>query len=355
MLLLFKVRLSKSVFQKSYVSLCLGSPYANTMKLRDRTKKKEPAKCKECEDPISADDRALDCDVCKEFICLNCTELDDEVYTYLMEKEVDVPFMCKPCKSDIPKIRELMGLKEKYNALNQEMDKLKTDLATQKVKFQNQEENMKTLTERLAALENRPVANAVDFPNLLDANQPQQIQQFVNTHLRPVLQNEISEHERIHAIKKNLICSGIKESEQPRDADADREDKAAFINLMNEEFNIVPDVEKVERCGKKRTPTDEDPHPKPRLLKIFLKDLRTKKLILSKAVTLRNSENDYTKNEIYIRPDQTLKQQEESKNLRDQLKLRRQQNPAKTFKIKRGIIVEIEPEPAEGEEEHQGM
>ena len=160
-------------------------------------------------------------------------------------------------------------------------------------------------------------------------------------------------HEKIHAIKKNLICSGIKESTQAGDNEASAEDKTAFINLIREEFSIEAAVEKVERCGNKRNPTDEDPSPKPRLLKIFLKDLRTKKLILSKAVTLRESEDDYTKNNIYIRPDQTIKQQEESKNLRDQLKLKRQQNQVqgKTFKIQRGKIVEIEAVPvaAEGE------
>ena len=109
------------------------------VKKKEPKKKDTATKCKECEAGISEEDRALDCDVCKEFICLDCTGLGDEVYTYLMEKDVDVPFLCKPCKSDIPKIRELMGLKQKYNLLNQEVEKLKADLATQELKFQNQE------------------------------------------------------------------------------------------------------------------------------------------------------------------------------------------------------------------------
>ena len=72
-----------------------------------------------------------------------------------------------------------------------------------------------------------------------------------------------------------------------------------------------------------------------------MKDFSTRKQILSKAVTLRNSEDNYVKEEVFIRPDQTHKQQQDSKNLRDQLKEIRTQNPTKTFKIQRGVIIEL--------------
>ena len=79
-----------------------------------------------------------------------------------------------------------------------------------------------------------------------------------------------------------------------------------------------------------------------------MKDFPTRKQILSKAVTLRNSEDEYIKENVFTRPDQTPKQQEESKNLRDQLKLTRRRNPGKTFKIHRGVIKEVPAEvPAE--------
>ena len=98
-------------------------------------------------------------------------------------------------------------------------------------------------------------------------------------------------------------------------------------------------MEKVERFGKKNLPTPTE--PKPRLLKIFMKDFSSRKQILSKAVTLRDSENEDVKTNVFIRPDQTQKQQVESKNLRAQLKLVREENPNKRYKIKRGAITEL--------------
>ena len=103
--------------------------------------------------------------------------------TYFVENEVELPYICKPCKAEIPKLRELMGLKQKYNQLNEQLTQLKSDLATQELKFANQEENVKTLSDRLAALEERSTQNIVEFPILLEANQPHHIQQFVNEHI----------------------------------------------------------------------------------------------------------------------------------------------------------------------------
>lgn len=321
-----------------------------TTKGRIKKKPKEDtARCKECDAEIATGDNGMECDLCDEFVCLECTEIPEEVYDILVDKDVEIPFICTPCKADLPKVKELMGLKQKYNQLNEEITKLRADLATQELKSENQAQAMNLLTGRLEALERNPT----DFPNLLDTNEPhsQHIQQFVNNHVRPVLQNEISEFDKIQAIKKNLVCSGIEESTKTDETEAEAEDRTTFINLIKDEFNLVADVERVERCGKKKPPSDGDETVKPRLLKIFMKDFRTRKLILSKAVTLRNSENEYTKDNVYIRPDQTLKQQEESKNLRDQLKLTRQQNTGKTFKIQRGKVVEVvqvpAPEPAQ--------
>ena len=315
-----------------------------------KDKEKKQINCKECEVEITDDDNAIECDICKSFVCLDCTGLTEEVFNYLVEKEADIPHICKPCKAEIPRVRELMGLKKKYNELTEEITKLKADLATQDLKFANQDNNMKALNDRLTAMEAKPTYNPEDYPNLLEANQPQQIQQFVQHHVRPVLQTEISEYDRIQAIRKNLVCSGIKESNSADEKEAEVEDKAAFINLIKDEFNIVADVEKVERCGKKVNPTEDEAAPRPRLLKVFMRDQRTRKQILSKAVTLRDSPREHTKQQVFIRPDQTPKQQADSKNLRDQLKLKRQQNREKTFKIYRGKIIEVQPEvPAQPE------
>ena len=70
-----------------------------------------------------------------------------------------------------------------------------------------------------------------------------------------------------------------------------------------------------------------------------MKDARNRKEILRKAPMLRNANEEETREHVYIRPDQTLKQQLESKNLRDQLRRMKQEEPEKNYKIKRGKIV----------------
>ena len=174
---------------------------------RPKKTKEATVNCRDCNAELGDYDDAMDCDLCKEYTCLKCTGFSEEVLDFLKEKDVAMPFICTPCKADLPKIRELMGLKQKYENLQGEVTKLREELQTQELKFQNQEANMTTLSDRLKTLEdktkdedlatrlqvieNRP--NNENFPNLLDANlpnQPQQFRQFVDQ-VRPVIINEI--------------------------------------------------------------------------------------------------------------------------------------------------------------------
>ena len=66
---------------------------------------------------------------------------------------------------------------------------------------------------------------------------------------------------------------------------------------------------------------------------------RSRKELLSKSINLRNSEEDHIKANVYVRPDLTRRQQEESKNLRDLLRKTRDDNPNHTYKIKYNKII----------------
>ena len=162
-----------------------------------KKKKSEPAtedtaKCKVCNEDLDEEADSLDCDVCSEFICLKCTAIPHDVYNLLVQKDLSVPFICDPCKQEIPKIRELMGLKQKYESLQSEVTNLRGELETQDRKFEAQQENMNALMDRLKsledkardedlarrlqAIENRP--NQEEYPDLLDTNSPNQPQRF---------------------------------------------------------------------------------------------------------------------------------------------------------------------------------
>ena len=100
----------------------------------------------------------------------------------------------------------------------------------------------------------------------------------------------------------------------------------------------------MERCGKVKEATEDDRTPAPRLLKIFMKDQRTRKDILSKAVNLRQSNNEHVKNKVKQRIRSNKEAAERIKKLRDHLKELKRQNPLKRYKIYRGEIKEIPTE-----------
>ena len=190
------------------------------------------------------------------------------------------------------------------------------------------------------------------FPSLLGANTPNnttQIAKFLDDHVKPAItsavskSNEVStllsdmlkEKEQINKIKLNLVVSGVEESNSNED------DINKITDILAKELNINPQIAKVERCGKLRNNEDGSPG-KPRLLKLYMKNARNRKELLQKAKDLRNSRDEYVKENVYLRPDQTLKQQKDSKNLRDRLRHLREQNPEKIYFIKRGVIEELE-------------
>ena len=69
--------------------------------------------------------------------------------------------------------------------------------------------------------------------------------------------------------------------------------------------------------------------------------MQDKRTLLSKATTLRNIPSDHTFAKVYVKPNLTILQKEQSKNLHIQLAEIRLKNPLKTYKITKGEIVEV--------------
>ena len=152
--------------------------------------------------------------------------------------------------------------------------------------------------------------------------------------LNKIINEQMHEQKQIDLLKMNLIISGIDETE-------DGDELERVKTIIDSELGLDADIEKVERCGKVNNERASDPS-KPRLLRLVMRNKDVRKTILQNATKLRNSANDAIKNKVYISPDLTVKQQKESKNLRDSLKQTRELNPGKTFKIRKGRVEEVE-------------
>ena len=79
-------------------------------------------------------------------------------------------------------------------------------------------------------------------------------------------------------------------------------------------------------------------------LKVKTANMKEKKEILAKATSLRKLEAGHRFADVYIRPDMTKKQREQSKNLHTKLRETRLKYPDKTYKIKYGKIIEVTEE-----------
>ena len=326
------------------------------MKLRKKkpesTAKPEDADTKEscihCHEDLSSDAvDALACEICDLWSCRNCINVPAAVYQYLQDHAETFPYICNVCSPKLPEMKEMIELKHNYADLQkkvlsfetkqQEDDTRLTSIELQIIELTNanksQTDIIKNLNETVTEMKAKAL-EAVGFPDLLDANPPQQfieiISKRVQPMIKPMINTQINERDQIELIKHNLVISGMAENTNEAD------DSVKFAQMIKDEMDLVVEVESTSRLQRKEQSAD------PKLLKVVLKDMKIRKAILSKATTLRNSETEHVKTKVYIRPELTSKQLEESKNLSTELRAKKLQNPGQRYKIYRGRIVEVE-------------
>ena len=319
-----------------------------TRSRKSKSESKETAKeyCLHCKTDVTGDEiEALGCEICDQWSCRNCIKVPTDVYRYLEQNTEAFPFICKVCTPKLPEFKEMVEVKQKIALIEHKQQQDHDRITALELQLEELLKDKKKNTEDVQQIHvtlSEMKANSIsqeDFPELLAANPPQMLVEMISKQvqpsLKPMINTEISERDQIDAIKHNLMISGIAEGLN------EREDSTRFTQMIKDEMDLIVEVESVERVQRK-TETEE-----PKLLRVVLKDMKMRKGILSKATTLRNSGNEHIKTKVYIRPDLTKKQLEESKNLTTQLRAKRTENPGRTFKIYRGKIIETTlPPPA---------
>ena len=349
--------------------------------VKDDTHKDCDEMCLTCSKPLDFSENEeietvpnILCETCHKWYHVDCVKLKGDEFDLITE--FNYQWYCQTCEPKFLSLSRLFlycqHLQTQQKCLNEEIKDLKLKLAEKppevpatptadedirKVCLELIETNVKPIAENQVkeCLQQQKEDNQnTEYPNLLDANAPQNtIDEFINKHVKPAIKSTVpgtdkictrqdvsdmlEEEKNIQRIKLNLVISGIKES------NSEEEDLQKATDLIKKELKITPMIEKVQRCGKMRPNQDGSPS-KPRMPKLFMQNARNRKDILQKAKNLRQSSDAEIKADVYIRPDQTLKQQLESKNLRDQLRQMNQESGAKKYYIRRGEIVEREEE-----------
>ena len=329
----------------------------------------DDVKCAKCDkflwekldDSEAEENKNLECEVCLRWFHAACTP-DGEATHDILEKQKSMHWYCKQCN------HAATELHKKIAALQTENAKLRKDINSLTTKVTKGEKAMdetcKTLVsnlfnEKKAELKEelhtdlkadieQEMINAVPdddgnpwskvVSRRHEPAQPANPPTIPN--LRNIISQELSEKSKIDLLKFNLIISGMNEQEGTEEeiSNADKEKATAIIT---QELGIEPDIQKVERCGRKKVQKQGEPEPKPRPLRIVLSSLETRKDILMNATKLRNSDDTDIKSDVYINPDLTKAQQLEAKNLRKDLRDLKQLHPENRYKIKNGQIVQI--------------
>ena len=286
-------------------------------------KKKDDATitpCANCE-AEKPDTELLDCELCEALICTDCASVPLDVINFIAQKELTIPVICSKCKDEIPQLRELKGIKDKQAEADKLIKELQDENEQMRETMRLQGEEINKLVERFNKhLDTQPNIPVPSFADILGNAQ-------ANTDFSSIVRTEVSERAEIEKLKNNLVVSGIEETNN------DDRDKAAVKAMLEGELDLTLDIQSTERIGKIKdgVPT--------RLLRLKFVTMRSRKELLAKCTELRNSANEHVKNNVYVRPDLTTKQQKEKKNLRVLLKKKRQENPDQTYKIYRNQIV----------------
>lgn len=267
-------------------------------------------------------------------------------------------FLCKDCKLEIPSLREMKSIKLNQQQIKETLTSIQTDLTAtngtiaeinttvtqvsetqdlQGEEITKHEKDIKDILTRLQTVETS-TAN-VDATEQTEAGggtwATVAARNASKGQIQTIVRSEISEQAEIEKIKKNLVVSGMAETQ------SDEADKTAVLQLIERELDITADIDKTERIGKPRLQKEGEDPPAPRLMKLYFVTQRSRKEVLAKVTNLRNSTDDHIKKLVYIRPDLTAAQLEQSKNLRKTLKTTRENNPNKRFKIHRNKVIEV--------------
>ena len=141
------------------------------------------------------------------------------------------------------------------------------------------------------------------------------------------VQEEIREQQNRIERKLNLIVSGMPESKGNEE-----HNDITLVNEIHSKLDVKPISSfKIRRLGKKGT------KPRPTLIQYQEADQETRATILRNAKKLRNVNKENCISAVFVNPDLTYKEREESWKLRQELKRRRENG--EELIIRRGAIV----------------
>lgn len=275
------------------VQLDLGLPGKGKGKLEGKGKQEDntvsdDCPCIKCGGVIHDGVKALQCDFCGEWVCLLCTALPQQVYDAVVDNVIpNFIWSCDTCVSAVPTIKNLSRMLQDVKSEQGESRKQMNELHT-----------------RVDSIEKS---------------------------LDDKIQTAIDDYRDRETRKCNIILHNVPESDCEQPKERKEEDESIVVTMLNDSLNLAEvKLESVIRLGKKSEGRN-------RLTKVTLDSVKSKREILNAAKNLKGIEEW---SNIFITPDMTPKEREKNKELREELK-RRRENGEEGIAIRRGKIVPI--------------
>ena len=240
--------------------------------LEDNLESDEPvhiARCKGCEKNWTTKNDWIYCDFCESWFCTSCANLKKNIYQVLTSSPSDIIWFCQHC------LYAFLGIKKVT------------------IKIGTIESKIDQIIERVQKLEQTPTPEK---------------------NIQDIVQNEVREIRDQENRKLNIVCFNLPESNENEATVRQHEDLLSTQNIIDKHMNLAGEKIKVKnpvRLGKKNAKGF-------RPLKFQVEDLEQKRKILKGNHYLKSChETDVQK--IFTIPDQTVREREEAKKLRNEL------------------------------------
>lgn len=296
-------------------------------------------------------DRAVECDICQEWVCFGCSGFSDQLYNLSIESGCSQDFICRPCKEDLPRIREIITLKQRQKEIiveiQQESETNQKFREVQNLTNQNFE-------ERLAAIEKvikEKKLDDEDFPPLPVLHEDKQ---KLNTIIGKQMKfDEVVTQQNTIMNRQKQLDEEVRKQKVDKEEDKRREDREKNLivycvpenhsdstDQMKSDFHTIKqlyihrvelstaDITQITRLGQKKKD-----QIRPIRITFTSMPKRTEILRNNKDLKLEGEEfptctatycDQHQKHQhIYVSTDKTKQQQEEEKKLREELKARR--------------------------------
>ena len=224
-------------------------------------------KCKICSEQKTKNDSGIECQICGEVIGLECTNYTDEVYKYLQTNNVELSYICQPCKVTLPELKNMLELNQQHQRLKETVDNHDTRITTCEMeteKITNIAADVTNMNQRLSDLEAKLIDQtevetiakrcfkSTEFPPLnLDAVKETQKDAQKQLEEARVLQSKgWEEVRRREDNQKNLIIYGIPEEHKDNKTEQMKADFQILKRLYDRKVDITrQDLIQISRAG----------------------------------------------------------------------------------------------------------